>query len=674
MKKIRGKKAEKSRIIGTKTKLISIVIPISVVLIIALLAVTFQVSKGIILNYGNRVVKSISAANANEIKTWSQDIISTLNQVKNTVEQVELDDTQTINYLASTMNKNNSFPLGVYIGTDRGEVLNAFDFVPPADYVVTDREWFKEGVKREEFAFGAAYVDANTGEFVLSASAKVKSIDGVNKVAAADIFLSEVSNMVMNMKLMETGTILLIDGKQNTIIAHKDKSLNALKLTEDLDNGILREITKQINNENAEVFSIKDGNQSYLAYLQPVDNTDWLLASYVSSSEVLGALNELQLFISITAVISILFLMLVLERAIHIILKPVKKLTGTIEQITEGDFTVALTVKGRDEVAVMSKSLVKFINTLQTIITEVTRMTTQFNSQAEKNGKVSETLSNSAKIQSDSMHELNITVDELAKSVGQVAENASALAMVVAQTETIGKDAASQTETTVQLSVQGRDDMTRIKDAMATVEKDIKHLEMAVEEVGASTVKINDIIGLIGDIAEETNLLSLNAAIEAARAGEAGKGFAVVAQEIRKLAETSAGAVKNIAELIHGINGLVEITVDRTKESVGSIQSSSKLINNTSQTFETIYNAVDNTRHLVIEMIDRIKEVDNVATSVAAITQEQSAGAEEIVATTEELLEHAKQVIENSEMVGRDALELAVTAENLEKEMKFFRL
>jgi methyl-accepting chemotaxis protein len=674
MKKIRTKKAKKSRIVGTKTKLISIVIPISIVLIIALLTVTFQVSKGIILTYGNKVVESISAANANEIKTWSQDIISTLNQVKNTLEQVELDDTQTINYLASTMNKNNSFPLGVYIGTDQGEVLNAFDFVPPADYVVTDRDWYKEGAEREEFAFGTIYVDANTGEFVLSASAKVKSSDGVNQVAAADIFLSEVSNMVTNMKLMETGTIFLIDGNQKTIIAHKDKSLNALKLTEDLEDGILREITKQINKENGEVFSIKDGNQTYLAYLQPVDNTDWLLVSYVSSSEVLGALNELRLFITITAVISILFLMFVLERVIHIILKPVKKLTGAIEQITDGDFTAALAVKGRDEVAVMSKSLVKFIKTLQKIISEVTGMTTQLTLQAENSSKVSETLSNSAQIQSDSMHELNITVDELAKSVGQVAENASALAMVVSQTEAIGKDAARQTEITVQLSGQGREDITRITDAMAAVEKDINHLEMAVEEVGASTVKINDIIGLIGEIAEETNLLSLNAAIEAARAGEAGKGFAVVAEEIRKLAETSAGAVKNIAELIHGINGLVENTVDRTKESVGSIQNSSKLVNSTSQTFETIYTSVDNTHHLVIAMMDKIKEVDNVATSVAAITQEQSAGAEEILATTEELLEHAKQVTENSEMVGRDALELAVTAENLEKEMKFFHL
>lgn len=674
MSKEHTEKMKKPRIVGTKAKLISVVIPISVLSIIVLLTITFQASKGIILNYGNEVVKSISAANANEIKTWSQDIISTLNQVKNTLEQVDLDNTQTINYLASTMNKNNSFPYGVYIGTNQEEVVNAFDFVPPAGYIVTDRDWFKEGLEREEFAFGSAYVDANTGKFVLSASAEVKSTDGVTRVAAADIFLDEVSNMVMNMQLMDTGTVFLIDSKQETIIAHKDKSLNALQLTEDLDDGILTEIAKQIHKQNKDVFLIKEGGVEYLAYVKSIDNTGWLLASYVSSAQVLGSLNELQVFINIAAVVSILLLAFVLERVIHIILKPVKKLTKTIEQVTDGDFSVAFTVKGRDEVAVMSKSLIKFIEKLRKIITAVSRMTSQLSRQAENSSKVSKALINSAQIQSASMYELNATVDDLAKSVLQVAENASSLALVVSQADAIGMDATRQMETTVQLSEQGREDMKQITDAIAAVETDINHLETAVEEVGNSTVKINDIIGLIGEIADETNLLALNAAIEAARAGDAGRGFAVVAEEIRKLAKTSAGAVRNIAELIHGINGLVDNTVDKTKQSVESIQNSSRLINSTSQTFDTIYTSVSNTNYLVIEMMDKVKEVDTVATSVAAITQEQSAGAEEILATSEELLEQAKQVTKNSETVGKDALELADTAENLENEMGFFRL
>jgi methyl-accepting chemotaxis protein len=114
--------------------------------------------------------------------------------------------------------------------------------------------------------------------------------------------------------------------------------------------------------------------------------------------------------------------------------------------------------------------------------------------------------------------------------------------------------------------------------------------------------------------------------------------------------------------------------VDKTKSSVTSIENSSKLIIKTSTAFETIYTSVNETNELVDSMINKIMEVDQVATSVAAITEEQSAGAEEILAASEELLSHAKDITESSVLVGKDALELAVTAESLEKEMKFFKV
>lgn len=119
----------------------------------------------------------------------------------------------------------------------------------------------------------------------------------------------------------------------------------------------------------------------------------------------------------------------------------------------------------------------------------------------------------------------------------------------------------SKMQETVAVSEKGRKDMERVGEALSNIEVSIHNLEEAVNKVGTASGEIVQIIKLIGDIADETNLLSLNASIEAARAGEAGRGFAVVAAEIGTLAKNSADSVAHITELITEINNLVEDAV-----------------------------------------------------------------------------------------------------------------
>ncbi len=186
--------------------------------------------------------------------------------------------------------------------------------------------------------------------------------------------------------------------------------------------------------------------------------------------------------------------------------------------------------------------------------------------------------------------------------------------------------------------------MESVGNALHNIEISIHNLEEAVDKVGTASGEIVDIIKLIGDIAEETNLLSLNASIEAARAGEAGRGFAVVASQIGVLAKNSADSVAHITSLINEINGLVDDAVKQGRSSASDIESSADLIHTAVDTFDQIFQNIQETSHLIEGVVEKINQVDQVATNVAAISEEQAASSDEILATSESMLQQAKSI------------------------------
>ena len=141
----------------------------------------------------------------------------------------------------------------------------------------------------------------------------------------------------------------------------------------------------------------------------------------------------------------------------------------------------------------------------------------------------------------------------------------------------------------------GRTSMISVTQSMEEMKEGMDVLEQSITNVGDAAVKIDEITSTIRNIADETNLLALNASIEAARAGEAGRGFAVVATQIKNLAETSGAAADEISELIDSVTSLIKGTVERSHESVEQINTSASMVDEASAQFNTIFESIEKT-------------------------------------------------------------------------------
>lgn len=664
----KGQIKEKQGIISIRMKLLAIIVPIVVALMVALVLVAYRTSAEIIEDYSKNLLESSVGNQSAQIEGWLNENIEAFQAVKAAIENTKPDDKQLQTILDGYYNYNSNYPNGLYIADREGNMFQASE-APKDEGNPVDSTWYQEGLTRVNMAVGSAHVNSH-GENVISASGILNDGSGQTRVISADMTLDRISIIVNGFIEMEDAESFLVDGRDGTILANRDQSLINKKIGSEGSSQFQKQVGEQIEARNYE-FGVLDGN---MTVFQKVAGTDWILVSYVPRKVVLADLDRLRMIMAIISGVSILVLCLVIERVTHVVISPVRKLTAVITAMTEGDFTVTVNSKGHDEIAVMSRSLERFIHSMKEMISSMGNISSRLGTQADTSDNMSRQMETAASIQSESMGELNSTVDQLSLSVYEIAENATKLAGVVADTKEDSNNVEQKMQETVDVSKKGRQDMERVGRELDNIRASIRNLEEAVNKVGTASGEIVAIVQLIGNIAEETNLLSLNASIEAARAGEAGRGFAVVASEIGKLANNSTDSVEHISKLIEEVNSLVADAVRQTGNSADDIGKSSELIHTAIDTFEKIFVNIQETSELIENMVGKINEVDEVAANVAAISEEQAASSDEILATSENMLEQAKGIAKNSANVAEESKSLTASSEELADQVKLFRI
>ena len=654
--------------ISIKAKLLGIIIPVVIAIILILVFTAYHVSSGIIESYSKNLLESSVNSQASKIEAWLEENLASMQMAKNMIEKLHPDEAQLQTILDASCGYSENYPEGLFLADANGSFLKGTDS-KKQEPNPKESMWYQEGMTRVNMAVGSAHQNPD-GTNVVSASGLLNDGSDTVRVIAADMTLDRISVIVNSFIEMHDAEAFLVDKDSSVILASRDSDLISKTLGADGQSAFYKDVEKKVSGKSYD-FCTLDGN---MTVFKEVNGTNWLLVSYVPTNVVLADLVGLRNLMIIFSIISILVLCVLIERVTHVVIRPVKEMTRVITSMASGDFTVSMKVKGNDEIAVMGRSVEHFIASMKEMIRQMGHVSDRLEKQAGSSKNVSGEMNSAANIQSQSMTELNATVDQLSVSVNEIAQNATQLAGGGADTKEDSDKVEDKMRTTVEVSEKGKADMESVGNALHNIEISIHNLEEAVDKVGTASGEIVDIIKLIGDIAEETNLLSLNASIEAARAGEAGRGFAVVASQIGVLAKNSADSVAHITSLINEINGLVDDAVKQAGSSASDIESSADLIHTAVDTFDQIFQNIQETSHLIEGVVEKINQVDQVATNVAAISEEQAASSDEILSTSESMLQQAKSISKNSEQVEAEAGNLAESADQLADQVKQFQI
>lgn len=527
----------------------------------------------------------------------------------------------------------------IFVGTDSGAVIQEPNLPQPSGYDPRERPWYKEAMENKgEVVISDPYLAAGTEDMIITISQATEDKSGVMGI---DITIGSIQELTKQVKIGEKGYAILLD-KNKKYVSHPTIKAGD-EAIEDFYNNLYMD-------KNGQFEYTYNGHDKIMVFdTNPL--TGWKIGGTVESSEISKAASPIFRNTIIVIMIAMIIGIIIISIMIKSITKPINELKEKAHTFSKGDLTEDIHINSKDEIGDLAYSFNNMAQSLRKIIQQI-------NTSSEHVAASSQELQATSEQATMSTEQIAFAIQEVASgSETQVAssrESAAAMDEVAAGIQRIAEFSATvgvSAQEATTLSEQGNQSLQEAIRQMESIENGTQNTTTAIKKLNEQSHEIGKIVSVITDIANQTNLLALNAAIEAARAGEHGKGFAVVADEVRKLAEESKTSADQIIALIQEIQKDTESVNHEINGNINEVNTGKEIILKTSEAFQQALKAVENVNVQIQE--------------ISATSEQISANTEEVAATVEQLAQIAKAASGESQNIASSSEEQLASMEEI---------
>lgn len=584
-------------------------------------------------------LREMGSTTANNIQTW---LGGRILLTENLGETLALNpEPEYVSRLLEQKALTSSF-LAVYFGDTQGAFTIRPDSKMPDGFDPRSRPWYKDALNSNGASLTEPYIDAVTGQMIISIGTAVKKAGQTLGVVGTDLTLKTVTDSINALDFSGMGYAFLISG-DGKILVHPDNTL----VMKNLKN-IYPHDTPPISSDISEV--TLDGKERIVTFapVKGLGSVNWYVGLSIDKAQAFAMLSTFRTSAIIATVIAVISIIALLGLLIRLLMQPLHVMTRAMQNIAEGegDLTRRLVVESKDEFGTLGSAFNQFVERIHTSMTEVASATEHVNEVALRVVSASNSSMVNSDEQASRTNSVAAAINELGAAAQEIARNAA--------------QASHQASDARGLAEEGQQVVERSIGSMQQLSQMLSTSSGHIESLNDKTVNIGQILEVITSISQQTNLLALNAAIEAARAGEAGRGFAVVADEVRNLAHRTQESAQQVQKMIEELQVSARDSVNTMEESQRHSKDSVEIANSAGARLTSV--------------TERIGEIDGMNQSVATATEEQTSVVESINMDITEINTLNQEGVENLQATLRACSDLEQQAARLKQLVGSFRI